>query len=69
MILEIHNNLKEPQRINCTRIVIRDNFNNPIAVAVEMKPNLITVAHINDSNFHELLGVLGVSDSVLVIPT
>jgi hypothetical protein len=66
VILEIHDNFKTPQRLNCSRAVIRDKFNNPIAVMIETAPDIITVASVQDTNFRELLKLLGITDSVIV---
>lgn len=66
MILEVHDNFKTPQRVQCSRAVIRDKYNNPIAVMVETAPNLITMAGVKDDNFQELLKLLGITDSVIV---
>ncbi len=63
MIIELHDGFKQPQKINCTRILIKDNFGNPVGVAVETGPNLLTIAHVNEEpQFFNLLKVLGVDN-------
>lgn len=68
MILELHNNLTSPKRIKCTRAVVRDDFNNVVAVVFEHAPGLITLSGCNDSGFSELLKVLGIADTTIVCP-
>ncbi|MFA5572534.1 MAG: hypothetical protein WDA42_05460, partial [Candidatus Bathyarchaeia archaeon] len=66
VILEIHDNFKQPQRISCTRLVVRDKYNNPLAVAVETAPDITTIASLQDPDFYTLLKLLGITDSVVV---
>lgn len=66
LIVEIHDQLKQPQRIKCSRIVVRDDYDNPLAVAVETAKDITTLAHINDPDFKELLKVLGIGSSVII---
>jgi hypothetical protein len=66
VIIEIHDNFKQPQRIPCTRLVVRDKYNNPLAVAVETAPDVTTIASIQDQDFYTLLKLLGINDSVVV---
>ena len=66
MFIEIHENLNRPQRIPCSRLVVYDNFNNPVMVAVETAPNIITTGQCNEPQFNDLLLALGINNSIIV---
>ena len=47
MIVELHNKLGSPQRIEATRVVLRDSIDGAIAVAVEVGPRHYYVIHLS----------------------
>lgn len=67
MIVELHNKLGQPQRIEATRIVIRAENNEPIAVAVEPGPGQYYVVHRGDGDEQMMhaLRCLGINETVI----
>lgn len=69
MRIEIHNKLGQPQVLEVTRVVIKDKFGNPIAIALEPDDGVI-IADIaskgNEIQFNQLLRSLGIQKTVLV---
>ena len=69
MKLLIHRNLREIQEIEATRVVVLDQYENPIAVAVEVSPGVImaeTVSEKTAGSFNQLLQNLGIDKTVMV---
>lgn len=66
MRLHIHKNLREVVEIEATRVVVEDDFGNPIALALEFGPNQIIAVTAEDPKFNQLLSSLGI-DKVVVV--
>jgi len=69
MKLLIHRNLREPQEIEATRVVVLDQFDNPVALAVEVEEGVIiaeTAAEGNEVEFNQILRSLGINKTVIV---
>lgn len=67
MILELHNNLRNPQRIEATRVVVRDIFENPICVIIEHAPGQYWVTHVGEPNFEEGLKAMGLDKTIVTL--
>lgn len=65
MFVELHNELGQPQRIRCTRVLILDELNNPLCAAVEWQPGAFLVTTCQDADFNTVLRHLGISQTVL----
>jgi hypothetical protein len=75
MKIEIHNGLTNPQVIHATRVVVYDEFDNPVALALSYGHTndgreLILAAHAGEmgkeAQFNQLLERLGIRKTVLV---
>lgn len=69
MKLLIHRNLREPQEIEATRVVVLDQYDNPVALAVEVESGIIiadTAREDNEIEFNQLLQSLGINKTVIV---
>ena len=69
MKIEFHNRLGSPQRVNVTRVVVYDRFDNPIVLAVEVDEDTIIAATAENSEFNDLLTNLGINKTVIVHAT
>jgi len=60
MLVELHNSFKNPIRVQATRVVVYDDFGNPVGVFVQTQPGeLIAEIADNDTRFPKLLKMLG----------
>ena len=66
MILETHNKFGEPQRIECTRLLVRCPNGTPAMVAMQMTDEQIWCAHSGESGFQRALETMGISETVIV---
>ncbi len=66
MKIEFHNRLGNPQSVEVTRVVVYDQNDNPIAVAVEVEPGAILAGTVDHPDFNELLRGLGITKTVIV---
>lgn len=67
MILELHNNLRDVQRIEATRVVVRDIFDNPVCVVIEHAPGQYWVTHLGEPGFEDGLAAMGLNKTVVTI--
>lgn len=68
MKLEIHNGLS-PMIIEATRVIVKDMYDNPIAVAVEVENGIIvaeTASNEKMAEFNSILRSLGVTKTTIV---
>lgn len=66
MKLHVHNDLRQPQQIEATRVLITDRFDNPIVVVVEVGSGF-TIAEVAGSpKFDTVLKSLGIDKTVIV---
>lgn len=65
MKLEVHNKLNNPQTIDATRIVIYDQNDNPICVALEHIPNVIFIATAEHKDFNQILKNFNIHKTVI----
>jgi len=67
MRVVLHNKLQKPQKIEATRIVVEDDYGNPIAVLIQIEPNHIMAELADDEDkFNRFLRSVGI-DRTLVI--
>lgn len=66
MKIEIHNRLGDPQVIECTRVIVRDCYDQPLAVSIEYDDHTIITAHADDPDFHQMLRDCGINKTVIV---
>ena len=67
MIVELHNKLSQPQRIEATRIVIRAPDGSPLCVAVQPGPGQYFIVHRGDGDedMTRALAALGIHETVV----
>lgn len=67
MKIEVHNGLTNPQTLNVTRVVVLDQFGNPVVVAVEISDGIILAETAeNPGPFNAMLRNLGINKTVVV---
>lgn len=66
MRIEAHNHLGEPINTKITRIVIYDNYDNPIGLAIEHQHNWVYIGHARDPEFREYLKAIGIEKTCIV---
>ena len=65
MIVELHNKLGSPRRIECSRVVIRDIYDSPIAVMLEHAPGQYYWKARGEEGFERALQALGINETVV----
>jgi len=65
MILETHNKLGEPKKIECTRLLVRHANGTPIMAAMQMSPEQIWTTHCGEANFDQVLRAMGLKEIVV----
>jgi hypothetical protein len=67
MIVELHNKLGQPQRIKATRVVLRLDNGDPIAVAISPQPLEAFVVHRGDGDeaMERALRVIGINETLV----
>ena len=67
MKLEIHNGLRDPQVVEASRVVVKDMYDNPVAVAIEVDEGIIIAETAsNKAEFYALLRNLGITKTLVV---
>lgn len=66
MILELHENMKNPVSLPASRVLITDNFGNPICFVVEFAPGHHRCCNAGDPEFQEQLQMHGFDRTVVV---
>lgn len=66
MQVELHNNLKNPLVLPATRLLVVDDFGNPVAFAVQLAPGHVRTGHVGEADFNEQLQMHGFDVSVIV---
>ena len=66
MRVDTHNNLGQARRERTTRVVVYDDYDNPICVVMKMQNGRITVVRVGDKRFNEALQMLGINRTVIV---
>ena len=65
MYIEIHDRLGSARRIQCTRVVVCDDFDNPISLSVEYEPGMIISTTAEHPDFNRTLYNLGINKVVV----
>jgi hypothetical protein len=66
MIVETHNNFKDPLKLTASRVLISDEFGNPVCFVVQFAPGHIVACHAGDPNFEDQLHMHGFDQTVIV---
>lgn len=67
MKIQIHNGLRDVQTLPVTRVLVLDDFDNPIAVAVQVESGIILAeTAANEAEFRQLLAGLGINSTFVV---
>lgn len=66
MYVEIHDQLRQTTRVDATRVVIYDIFDNPIAVVVEIESGQYIAVTASHKKFNEILTAMGITKTVIV---
>lgn len=67
MKIEFHNAFGKPQSIEVTRVVVFDDHNNPLALALKFGQTIVvSTADHHPMEFHRLLRELGLYNTVIV---
>lgn len=66
MILEFHDNLGRPQRVEATRLVVYDSLHhNPLIVCVEWERGGQFISKYDEADFNQVLHNLGLRHTVI----
>lgn len=66
MRIEAHDHMGNVIKQDVTRVVVYDDMNNPIMVALKYAPRMCYVGKVGDADFQRVLTVLNIKDVVLV---
>lgn len=66
MIVELHNKFQDPMSIEASRVVVYDEFDNPIAVVVQIDKGHYIVSHAGNNGFKEVLRDLGINKTLII---
>jgi hypothetical protein len=66
MRVETHNNLSGGTSSPATRVVVYDDYDNPVCVCMKIQGGRITCVRVGDKRFHEALQMLGIRKTVIV---
>ena len=65
MEAELHDSAHKPRRIECTRIVVRDQFGQPQVAIMSPAPDQIWVTHRGEEGWERALQAMGVNDTCI----
>ena len=65
MQIESHDKLGRPERRPSTRVVIYDDFNNPLAVLIQVSPVNVYMSFRGQKDFEAALLNLGILDTTI----
>lgn len=65
MKIETHNKLREAKKFSATRVLIKDDFGNPLALVVQNSPEHVTFLTRNQEGFAEALRYFGLDCTVI----
>jgi hypothetical protein len=66
MRVELHDGMKGAVNIPATRVVVYDQYDNPIAVVVHIEGGQYVAATVTQGSFHKILKALGINKTVVV---
>lgn len=65
MLLEFHDRLGRPQRVEVTRFVAYDRLQNPLSVGVEWEEGAYFLSNVDQPDFNQVLHNLGIDRTVV----
>lgn len=68
MQVELHDQFQNPQRLKASRVVVYDDFGNPIGLFLQTARDHVVVSVADSEDFNRVLRQLGI-DKTLVIST
>jgi hypothetical protein len=66
MRVEVHDGLKNPQNISATRLVVYDEFDNPIAAIVQIGTGQYVATTASQKQFKNVLKALGITKTLVI---
>ncbi len=66
MRVELHDGLRGTMSLPATRVVVYDDYDNPIALAVNVEGTQYVVATVTNASFHKILKAMGIDKTVVV---
>lgn len=67
MIVELHDHLTQPNRLTATRVLIRDQYGQPIAIFLQVSDkDVIVETAKNKVSFERMLKQWGVSQTAII---
>lgn len=66
MKVELHDHLGRPVATPATRVLIFDDFGNPIYFAIEQQPGHISARQLGDEDFFDRLRDYGIDKTVIL---
>lgn len=66
MKVETHNSLDKARKEAVTRVVVYDDYDNPVCVCMKMQTGRINCVRVGDARFQEALQMLGIRRTVIV---
>lgn len=66
MRVELHDHLGHPVNILTTRVLVLDDFDNPVSLTVSQQPGHVRTFHVGDKDFKEQLKMHGIDRTVIM---
>jgi len=66
MRIEAHNAFGKPIKQEITRVVVYDDLDNPILVAMKYAQGMCYAGRVGDTEFQKVLAMLGINKTVIV---
>lgn len=66
MRVELHDGLNHAQKLEATRVVVYDDYDNPIAVVIKVEGDRYVAATAAQKQFPEILKAMGITKTVIV---
>jgi hypothetical protein len=66
MYIEGHDQLGNPFRVKCTRLLVYDDYGHAVAAVIRYGNGQMYVGHIGESSFDSYLKALGIKNTALV---
>ncbi len=61
MEIAYHNNLRKAERVTASRVVVYDNYGNPLAVVMELDNGQYLAVTASHKRFNEVLKQMGIN--------
>lgn len=66
MRVEVHDQLQNPVAVTGSRVVVYDEFDNPLALVIRVKDNHYFAATAGHKSFEKLLKMVGIDKTLVV---